>query len=135
MPRWMKRTCRQICSAHGVNEAFSIAMSTASCCEISSRLEAHVFDTKRAKTRSTPRISARPQRLSRRSRRGVGSAGGRPLPASGVPALVDTESSQEEVADEVRQEDEEEPPEPPQVVRPPLEELDDREPHDDGERE
>src|SRR5688572_15213146 len=111
-----------------MKDASAIARSTASCWEMSSRLEAQVLETTSVKSSSTPRISARPHRLSRRSFRAAGvAAGGRPsLGSGGVPALVDTVGPQEEVPDEARHEDEDQPPEPPHVVRPPLEELDHR---------
>src|SRR5688500_15510723 len=102
-----------------------MARSTASCWVTSSPLAPQVFDTRSVKTSRTPRISARPQRLSRRSRRPPAGAGGRPsLGSGGVPALIDTVSPQEEVPDDARHEHEEQPPEPPHVMRPPLEELD-----------
>ena len=66
-------------------------------------------------------------------RGGRASARPQPYARSSLYRSVDSVGPEEQVADEVRHEDEQEPPEPPGVVRPPLEELDDRQPHHDGE--
>src|SRR5688572_5910268 len=112
----MYRTCVQRTSAHGSKDACSLAISIASSLVTfrfaapQVRMETNAATSTSASRRSLPSGRSRSPRLA------VGSAGGAPLPAAGVPASVDSVGPQEQIADEVGHEDEEEPPDPPDEV-------------------
>ena len=97
--------------------------------------DAQERDATNAARSTSPSSSNRPQALSRSPRFGAVAGSGWPLPASGVPASIDSVGPQEQVSDEMGQQDEQEPPRPPQVVRLELSELDHRQVERDGERQ